>query len=202
MMRAAVALGSNLGDRLANLQTARDRIRSLEGATLPVAQSAVYETSPIDCEAGAQNFYNAVIEIGFEKEAEAFFAELQEIERALGRKRDTPSPPASPTGRGGGKPRSSRESGLETTGEAPAQDRRKRNLSRMIDLDLLYFGSERREGVGLQLPHPRMTERKFVMQPLCDIAPDLRLPGQSKNVGELLAQLRGPGKIKRVAEAW
>src|SRR4051794_328444 len=202
MMRAAVALGSNLGDRLANLQTARDRIRSLDGATLPVAQSAVYETSPVDCEAGAQNFYNAVIEIGFEKEAEAFLGELQQIERALGRKRDTPSPPSSPTGRGGDRPRSSPESGLEAASEAPAQDRRKRNLSRTIDLDLLYFGSERRDGVALQLPHPRMTERKFVMQPLCDIAPDLRLPGQSKNVGELLAQLRGPDKIKRVAEAW
>src|SRR5438046_1806621 len=174
-MRAAVALGSNVGDRLANLQTARDRIRFLDGATLPVAQSAVYETSPVDCEAGAQNFYNAVIEIGFEKEAEAFFAELQEIERALGRKRHTPAP----TGRGGDRLPSSRESGLEAAGEVPPQDRRKRNLSRTIDLDLLYFGSERRDGVRLQLPHPRMTERKFVMQPLCDIAPDLRLRGRS-----------------------
>jgi 2-amino-4-hydroxy-6-hydroxymethyldihydropteridine diphosphokinase len=200
-MRAAVALGSNVGDRLANLQNARDRIRSLDGATLPVAQSAVYETSPVDCEAGAQNFYNAVIEIGFEKQAEAFFAELQEIERALGRKRDTPGPDSSPTGRGGDRPRSTWESASETAGEAPA-DRRTRNLSRTIDLDLLYFGSERRDSGQLQLPHPRMTDRKFVMQPLCDIAPDLRLPGQSKNVGELLAQLRGPDKITRVAEAW
>ena len=200
-MRAAVALGSNLGDRLANLQKARDRIRSLDGASLPLAQSAVYETSPVDCEAGAENFYNAVIEIGFEKEAEAFLAELQEIERALGRKRDLPALDSSPTIRAGERSQSSREPGVEAAGEAPA-DRRKRNLSRTIDLDLLYFGSERRDGVRLQLPHPRMTERKFVMQPLCDIAPDLRLPGQSKNVGELLAQLRGPDKIKRVAEAW
>lgn len=201
-MRAAVALGSNVGDRLANLRKARDRIRSLEGATLPMAQSAVYETSPVDCEAGAQNFYNAVIEIGFEKEAEAFFAELQEIEGALGRKRDRPSPRSAPTGRGGDRPGSSRESGLAAAGETPLEDRRKRNLSRTIDLDLLYFGSERRDDLRLQLPHPRMTERKFVMQPLCDIAPDLRLPGQSKNVGELLAQLRGSDTITRVAEAW
>jgi 2-amino-4-hydroxy-6-hydroxymethyldihydropteridine diphosphokinase len=67
---------------------------------------------------------------------------------------------------------------------------------------LLYFGSEERADPPLQLPHPRMTERKFVLQPLCDIAPDLRLPGQTKNVGELLAQLPEQGKITRVSETW
>ena len=167
MMRAAIALGSNLGDRLANLQHARDQIRALDGMTEPTVQSAVYETSPLDCEPGAQNFYNAVIEIGFEKSADALFEALQKIERDLGRDRN-----------------------------------HERNVSRTIDLDLLYFGSERRSDAQLQLPHPRMTERKFVLQPLCDIAPDLRLPGQTKNVGELLAQLQDQGKITRLTENW
>ena len=166
-MRAAIALGSNLGDRLANLQSARDRIRALDGITEPTVQSAVYETSPVDCEPGAQNFYNAVIEIGFEKSADALFEALQKIERDLGRERN-----------------------------------HERNVSRSIDLDLLYFGSERRSDAQLQLPHPQMTERKFVLQPLCDIAPDLRLPGQTKNVGELLAQLRDPAKIMRLTDTW
>ena len=166
-MRAAIALGSNLGDRLANLQSARDQIRALDGITEPTVQSAVYETSPVDCEPGAQNFYNAVIEIGFEKSADALFEALQKIEQALGRERNY-----------------------------------ERNVSRTIDLDLLYFGSERRSDALLQLPHPRMTERKFVLQPLCDIAPDLRLPGQTKNVGELLAQLPDPAKITRLTDKW
>ena len=166
-MRAAIALGSNLGDRLANVQNARDRIRALDGATGLIVQSAVYETSPVDCETGAQNFYNAVIEVGFEKSVEALFEALQKIERALGRERN-----------------------------------HERNVSRAIDLDLLYFGSERRSDPPLQSPHPRMTERKFVLQPLCDIAPDLRLPGQTKNVGELLAQLQDQGKITRLTENW
>jgi len=166
-MRAAIALGSNLDDRLANLQRARDQIRALDGMTEPTVQSAVYETSPVDCEPGAQNFYNAVIEIGFEKSADALFEALQKIEQALGRERNY-----------------------------------ERNVSRTIDLDLLYFGSERRSDAQLQLPHPRMTERKFVLQPLCDIAPDLRLPGQTKNVGELLAQLQDQGKITRLTENW
>jgi 2-amino-4-hydroxy-6-hydroxymethyldihydropteridine diphosphokinase len=183
-MRAAIALGSNLGDRLANLQNARDRIRALDGITEPMVQSAVYETAPVNCEPGAQDFYNAVIEIGFKKSADALFEALQKIERALGRERITPSPQSSPPGRGGR--------------EAPGEG----NLSRTIDLDLLYFGSERRADAQLQLPHPRMTERKFVLQPLCDIAPDLRLPGQTKNVGELLAQLQDQGKITRLRENW
>jgi 2-amino-4-hydroxy-6-hydroxymethyldihydropteridine diphosphokinase len=183
-MRAAIALGSNLGDRLANLQNARDRIQALAGATGPIVQSAVYETSPVDCESGAQNFYNAVIEIGFEKSADALFEALQDIERALGRERITPSPQSSPPGRGGR--------------EAPGEGK----VSRTIDLDLLYFGSERGFDAQLQLPHPRITERKFVLQPLCDIAPDLRLPGQTKNVGELLAQLQDQGKITRLRENW
>jgi 2-amino-4-hydroxy-6-hydroxymethyldihydropteridine diphosphokinase len=166
-MRAAIALGSNLGDRLANLQNARDRIRALDGTAEPTVQSAVYETSPVDCEPGAQNFYNAVIEIGFAKSADALFEALQKIERALGR-----------------------------------ECNHERNVSRTIDLDLLYCGSERRADASLQLPHPRMTERKFVLQPLCDIAPDLRLPGQTKNVGELLAQLQDQGKITRLTDTW
>jgi 2-amino-4-hydroxy-6-hydroxymethyldihydropteridine diphosphokinase len=168
-MRAAIALGSNLGDRFANLQNARDRIRALDGATGLIVQSAIYETSPVDCEQGAQNFYNAVIEVGFEKSADALLGALQEIERALGRERTRP-------------------------GEG--------NRSRTIDLDLLYCGSERRNDTMLQLPHPRMTERKFVLQPLCDIAPDLRLPGQTKSVGELLAQLPDPAKITRLTDKW
>jgi 2-amino-4-hydroxy-6-hydroxymethyldihydropteridine diphosphokinase len=166
-VRAAIALGSNLGDRLANLQSARDQIRALDGITEPTVQSTVYETSPVDCEPGAQNFYNAVIEVGFEKSADTLLEALKKIEQALGRERN-----------------------------------HKRNVSRTIDLDLLYFGSERRDDAQLQLPHPRMTERKFVLQPLCDIAPDLRLPGQTKNVGELLAQLRDPAKITRLTENW
>src|SRR5258708_31286548 len=113
IMRAAIALGSNLGDRLANLENARDRIRALDGAMGLIVQSAIYETSPVDCEPGAQNFYNAVIEVGFEKSADALLEALQEIERALGRERTTPSPQSSPPGRGGHRSRASWESGRE-----------------------------------------------------------------------------------------
>ena len=62
------------------------------------------------------------------------------------------------------------------------------NEPRPLDLDLITFGSETRATSGLTLPHPRAHERRFVLQPLAEIAPDLILPGQTKTVRQLLAE--------------
>jgi 2-amino-4-hydroxy-6-hydroxymethyldihydropteridine diphosphokinase len=166
-MRAGIALGSNLGDRLVNLQKARDQITALAGVVPPVLQSAIYETKPIKCEPRANNFYNAVIEIGFTKSVEALLACLQKIEISLGR---------------------------------PAKHQA--NLSRAMDLDLLYFGSQVRHEKDLQLPHPRMTGRAFVLRPLADIAPDLRLPEQSTSIRQLLDAVAGQEIVKCVTNKW
>ena len=64
-----------------------------------------------------------------------------------------------------------------------------RNAPRVIDVDLLYFGDERIDTETLVLPHPRIGERRFVLQPLADIRSDLALPGQHRNIAELLTQL-------------
>lgn len=61
-----------------------------------------------------------------------------------------------------------------------------RNAPRVIDMDLLYMGSEILTSEALALPHPRIAERRFVLQPLADIRPELVLPGQSRTVRELL----------------
>ena len=90
---------------------ARDRIRTLDGVTFPTKcnrQSMKLRRSI--AKRARKNYYNAVIEIGFEKSADELFEALQEIERALGR-----------------------------------EPNHKRNVSRTIDLDLLYCGSERAE---------------------------------------------------------
>ena len=63
------------------------------------------------------------------------------------------------------------------------------NEPRPLDLDLIAFGSEVRATKELTLTHPRATGRRFVLAPLNDIAPDLILPGQSKTVAQLLAEL-------------
>jgi 2-amino-4-hydroxy-6-hydroxymethyldihydropteridine diphosphokinase len=166
-MRAAIALGSNLGDRLDNLRQARDRIGELKGMTPPLLQSAVYETPPLGCEPGAPNFYNAAVEIEFTGAAQELLRQLQKIEQALGRPRE-----------------------------------HARNVSRTIDLDLLYFGQEQRFGGDLQLPHPQLTKRQFVLRPLADIAPDLRLPGETASVRELLGRLPARDDLKCVTPLW
>lgn len=64
-----------------------------------------------------------------------------------------------------------------------------RNAPRVIDVDLLYFGGEIVVTPQLILPHPRIGERLFVLEPLASIRPDLILPGQRASVVELLARL-------------
>jgi 2-amino-4-hydroxy-6-hydroxymethyldihydropteridine diphosphokinase len=77
-----------------------------------------------------------------------------------------------------------------------------RNVSRQIDIDLLYCGERKIDNERLQLPHPRMHLRRFVLQPLADIRPDLILPGQTKSVRDLLAEVDEPGKVVRLMEKW
>jgi 2-amino-4-hydroxy-6-hydroxymethyldihydropteridine diphosphokinase len=72
------------------------------------------------------------------------------------------------------------------------------NEPRPLDLDLIAFGNETRNLPELILPHPRAHLRKFVLQPLSEIAPELILPGQGKTVAELLAGLRGDETVMRL----
>ena len=72
-----------------------------------------------------------------------------------------------------------------------------RNRSRVIDIDLLYVGENKIDSEQLQLPHPRMHLRRFVLQPLADIRSDLVLPNQLKTVRELLAELSDSSKVVR-----
>jgi 2-amino-4-hydroxy-6-hydroxymethyldihydropteridine diphosphokinase len=77
-----------------------------------------------------------------------------------------------------------------------------KNVSRRIDIDLLYCGDRQIDNERLQLPHPQMHLRKFVLQPLADIRSELVLPGQTRTVRELLAELKEPGEVVRVANNW
>lgn len=60
---------------------------------------------------------------------------------------------------------------------------------RPLDLDLIAFGNETRSGPDLIVPHPRACQRRFVLAPLKELAPDYILPGQTQTVGELLSRL-------------
>ena len=72
------------------------------------------------------------------------------------------------------------------------------NEPRPLDLDLIVFADEVRTSASLTLPHPRAHERRFVLQPLCEIAPDLTLPGQTQPVAQLLAGLRDTGSCEKI----
>lgn len=69
---------------------------------------------------------------------------------------------------------------------------------RRMDLDLLLYGQTVIENDCLKVPHPRMIERRFVLQPLSDIAPDLVHPLTGKTVAWLLAGLQSPETVKKV----
>ncbi len=72
------------------------------------------------------------------------------------------------------------------------------NEPRPLDLDLIAFGNERRSTASLVLPHPRAHLRRFVLQPLSEIAPGLVLPGQNRSVQEILRQLPEGEAIERL----
>lgn len=64
-----------------------------------------------------------------------------------------------------------------------------RNAPRPIDVDIIYAGDQIIDSGGLEVPHPRWAERRFVVQPLADVRPDMVLPEASKSVAEILRTL-------------
>ena len=150
MKTVYIALGSNLGDRVANLLQARERMRSsnlkLTGA------SSIYETEPREL-LDQPWFLNQVIEAETTLYPRQLMARLLRIEQEMGRRRTTPNSP------------------------------------RIIDLDILLFGDMVIHLPGLEVPHPRMAERRFVLEPLAELAPALRHPRTRRGVREMLAEV-------------
>jgi 2-amino-4-hydroxy-6-hydroxymethyldihydropteridine diphosphokinase len=169
-----VGLGSNVGDRLANLHDANERIRKLNLDITRV--SSVYETEPVGY-VGQPWFLNQVLEASIRNssseaqpviQAERLLFDLLEIENAMGRARTFENGP------------------------------------RVIDLDLLLFGEViiRDTGRRIAVPHPRMHERRFVLEPLCEIAPNLLHPALKKTCRELLAQIDDHYRVRLFEKAF
>jgi 2-amino-4-hydroxy-6-hydroxymethyldihydropteridine diphosphokinase len=78
-----------------------------------------------------------------------------------------------------------------------------RNTPRTIDLDLLFFGDVVMERPHLHLPHPQCRNRRFVCMPLCDVAPDLHLPGEdTRSMKEVLAAMPELPAVKLYSTEW
>jgi 3-oxoacyl-[acyl-carrier protein] reductase len=168
-----LGLGSNVGDRRANLEAAIARVGEL-GAIK--ARSSFYETEPVDMapsHSGApQWFLNCALTLETELMPKQLLGRLLEIERALGRKRSRTS------------------QALKTTLKMP----------RTIDLDILLFGNSVVEAPGLVIPHPAMHLRRFVLEPLAEIAPEVRHPVFKRTIRELRDALpKDPAAVKKLA---
>lgn len=74
--------------------------------------------------------------------------------------------------------------------------------ARVVDIDLLLYGSEIVAEPHLHVPHPRMHLRRFVLVPLAELSAELRHPGLGAHVGDLLAQLPPAPQVRLVAEDW
>ncbi|MDJ0953400.1 MAG: 2-amino-4-hydroxy-6-hydroxymethyldihydropteridine diphosphokinase [Acidimicrobiia bacterium] len=135
-MRAAIGLGSNLGDRARHIA---DAVGALSELDTLVRVSPLYETAPVG---GPEQgpYLNAVAVVDTELTPQELLQQCLAIERDAGR------------------------------------ERRERWGPRTLDLDLLLYGDAEIDEDGLTVPHPRMTERRFVLEPLLDAWPDAVLP--------------------------
>lgn len=153
-----IGLGSNLGDRRANIADALDRIRKLPGTRI-LKESSLYESEP---HGDAKTwFVNGAIEIETEHSAENLLKKLKQIEAAMGRKRV----------------------------------KGKRWGSRIIDLDILFYGSLVVRKRTLKIPHPEIANRRFVLLPLSELAPQLIHPVLQVTVSDLIAAVKDTKKI-------
>ncbi len=148
--RVAVALGSNVGDRVAHLAHAVDRLRTLLS---DVVVSRFIETVP-DHDPDDPLFLNGALVGTTEETPERLLVTLLAIERERGRERHHAGAP------------------------------------RTLDLDLVLVGGLRVDSATLRLPHPRFRSRRFVLDPLADIAPNLVDPVTGRSMRELLELLQ------------
>ena len=159
---AFLSLGSNLGDRLANLKVAVEKIE--ESDKIEVKEvSPVYETQPLGYE-GQGWFLNLVAEVQTSLEPSVLLERLLSIEDRMGRIREKKWGP------------------------------------RNIDLDILLYDDRTVCSERLTIPHPRMHERRFVLAPLAQIAPDLLHPRLKKSVEELLVCCRDGSGVRPYPE--
>jgi len=151
-----LSLGSNLGDRVANLRAAIEKLKEVGDV---VAVSSFYEAEPVEVTAQPW-FLNCAVKFETEKMPRQLISAILALEQSMGRQRKQQRGP------------------------------------RTIDIDILFFGSSIIEIPSLTVPHPHLHERRFVLEPLAEIAPDVRHPVLKRSIRELREGLP-PGQTVR-----
>lgn len=148
-----IALGTNLGDRQANLAQAK---AALPKAIEILQESSIYETPPWGY-TDQPPFLNQVLKVSTRLSPRCLLRKLKRIEKKMGREKTFRYGP------------------------------------RLIDLDILFYGQHVIQKYSLQIPHPRLHERAFVLVPLAEIAPDFVHPVFKETVQTLLSRVDTEG---------
>jgi 2-amino-4-hydroxy-6-hydroxymethyldihydropteridine diphosphokinase len=160
MAEVFIGMGSNMGDRLVNLNNA---VGLLTQECKIRQVSSVFETEPEGYE-GQPDFLNCVVRGETELSPRELLDELKSIEKTMGRRPSFPNGP------------------------------------RPIDLDILFYGKRVVKEAGLEIPHPRLHERAFVLVPIVQIAPFFVHPALHKTMQQLLTELTPGKKVEKWGE--
>lgn len=156
---AYLSLGSNVGDREAQLKGAVSR---LAAAGRVVAVSSIYETEPVEF-TDQPWFLNCAVALETSYTPRQLISAILQIEKDMGRRR--------------------------------VQDKGPRS----IDIDILLFADEIVNSEGLTIPHPSIAARRFVLEPMAEIAPEARHPVLNKTVLQLRDALPAGQVVRRIS---
>jgi 2-amino-4-hydroxy-6-hydroxymethyldihydropteridine diphosphokinase len=158
---AYLSLGSNLGDRAANIERA---LTLLDAAGVRIVRrSSLYKTEPVEFTAQGW-FLNLAAEVETALMPRQLLLAIRRIEQEMGRRRIVRAGP------------------------------------RVLDIDILLYGTSIVRTAELEIPHPRMGERRFVLVPMAELAPGLRHSMLKLTMLELLAATRDRSQVIRWQE--